>query len=444
MEVFVVSLLNGLVYGMLLFMLASGLTLILSMMGVLNFAHASAYMLGAYFAYTISLYIGFWPALIIAPLLCGLIGAAIEMWGLRRVHHNGHIAELLFTFGLALIIEKGVQMTWGLLPVPYRVPELLDFPLFTHLRHEFPAYRAFMLLISALMFGAIWLGLTRTRIGLIIQAALTHPDMVSALGHNVPRIFTLVFAAGTALAGLAGVIGGNYQVTEPAMAFTMGPIVFVVVVFGGLGSLAGCFIASILMGLVQTFAVVFDVSLADLLAKFGFVGDREHAVRRNPDRTLPRVGALLPFLMMVLILRVPAARADGDARNMSDAARAATGVWLPGASSSVLALAVPVLRLDAGPPRRLRADMLSEIGMMAIFALSYNMLMGQAGLLSFGHAVLFGLGAYCAAHVVNAGEGRHDLAADRTDAARRRARRHVLRQSSSAGWPPSSARPPLP
>ena len=145
MEVFVVSLLNGLVYGMLLFMLASGLTLILSMMGVLNFAHASAYMLGAYFAYTISVYIGFWPALVIAPLLCGLIGAAIEMWGLRRVHRNGHIAELLFTFGLALIIEKVVQMSWGLLPVPYRVPELLDFPLFRIYGTQFPAYRAFML-----------------------------------------------------------------------------------------------------------------------------------------------------------------------------------------------------------------------------------------------------------------------------------------------------------
>ena len=191
MEVFVVSLLNGLVYGMLLFMLASGLTLILSMMGVLNFAHASAYMLGAYFAYTISIYIGFWPALIDrARCSAALIGAAIEMCGLRRVHRNGHIAELLFTFGLALIIEKVVQMTWGLLPVPYRVPELLDFPLFKIYGTQFPAYRAFMLLISALMFGAIWLGLTRTRVGLVIQAALTHPDMVSALGHNVPRIFT--------------------------------------------------------------------------------------------------------------------------------------------------------------------------------------------------------------------------------------------------------------
>ena len=198
MEVFLVSLLNGLVYGMLLFMLASGLTLILSMMGVLNFAHASAYMLGAYFAYTISQQIGFWPALVLAPLLCGAIGAAIEMYGLRRVHRNGHIAELLFTFGLALIIEKVVQMTWGLIPVPYRIPAGLDFPLFTVYGTHFPAYRAFMLLISALMFGAIWLGLTRTRIGLVIQAALHHPEMVGALGHNVPRVFTTVFAAGTA------------------------------------------------------------------------------------------------------------------------------------------------------------------------------------------------------------------------------------------------------
>src|SRR5215468_2979200 len=124
MEVFLVTLLNGLVYGMLLFMLASGLTLIFSMMGVLNFAHASIYMIGAYLAYELSRHLDFWVALVIAPLLCGLIGAAIEMYGLRKVHRNGHVAELLFTFGLALLIEKGVQMTWGLLPVPYRVPEL--------------------------------------------------------------------------------------------------------------------------------------------------------------------------------------------------------------------------------------------------------------------------------------------------------------------------------
>ena len=302
MEVFLVSLLNGLVYGMLLFMLASGLTLILSMMGVLNFAHASAYMLGAYFAFTISQHIGFWPALVLAPLLCGLSGAAIEMYGLRRVHRNGHIAELLFTFGLALIIEKVVQMTWGLLAVPYRIPAGLDFPLFTVYGTQFPAYRGFMLLISGLMFAAIWLGLTRTRIGLVIQAAIGHPEMVSALGHNVPRVFTTVFAAGTALAGLAGVIGGNYQVTEPAMAFTMGPIVFVVVVFGGLGSLTGCFIASLLMGLIQTFAVVIDYSLADLLKLVGLTVSSSTPFHEVLTVPLPRIGALLPYILLVLIL----------------------------------------------------------------------------------------------------------------------------------------------
>ena len=113
MELFLVTLLNALVYGMLLFMLASGLTLIFSMMGVLNFAHASVYMIGAYVAYQISRTVGFWPALVIAPVACGAVGAAIEIYGLRKAHRNGHIAELLLTVGIALLIEKGVQMIWG-------------------------------------------------------------------------------------------------------------------------------------------------------------------------------------------------------------------------------------------------------------------------------------------------------------------------------------------
>jgi branched-chain amino acid transport system permease protein len=304
MEVLLVSLLNGLVYGMLLFMLASGLTLIFSMMGVLNFAHASMYMLGAYFAYSVSRVIGFWPALVLAPILCGALGALIEMYALRRVHRNGHIAELLFTVGLAFIIEKGVQMAWGLLAVPYRVPPVLDRALFHVYGSNFHAYRGFMLLISVLMFVAIWLLLTRTRIGLVIQAALTHPEMVGALGHNVPRVFTIVFAGGSVLAGLAGVIGGNYLVTEPSMAATMGPIVFVVVVFGGLGSLAGCFIASLIMGLVQTFAVVVDVSFADLLARLGIQVTASTPLAEVLTIPLPRVGALLPYLMLILVLLI--------------------------------------------------------------------------------------------------------------------------------------------
>lgn len=302
MEIFVISLLNGLVYGMLLFMLASGLTLIFSMMGVLNFAHASIYMIGAYVAFQISRFIGFFPALIVAPLVCGAIGAAIEIWGLRKVHHNGHIAELLFTFGLVFIIQRAVQMTWGMLPMPYRVPALLDFPLFHIYGAAFPAYRGFMLLISGGMLLSTWLLLKKTRIGLIIQAALTHPNMVSALGHNVPRVFTTVFAGGCLLAGLAGVIGGNYQTTEPGMADSMGPIVFVVVVFGGLGSLEGCFVASIVMGMIQTFAVVVDYSIADLLRPLGMALKPDNLLMEVLTVPIARIGALLPFAMMVIIL----------------------------------------------------------------------------------------------------------------------------------------------
>jgi branched-chain amino acid transport system permease protein len=302
METIVISLLNGLVYGMLLFMLASGLTLIFSMMGVLNFAHASIYMIGAYLAYQVSRLVGFFPALIIAPLLCAALGAAIEVWGLRRVHHNGHIAELLFTFGLVFIVQRAVQMTWGMLPMPYRVPALLDFPLFELYGLSFPAYRGFMLLISAGMLLGTWLLLKKTRVGLIIQAALTHPSMVGALGHNVPLVFTTVFAGGCMLAGLAGVIGGNYQTTEPGMADAMGPIVFVVVVFGGLGSLMGCFIASIIIGMIQTFAVVINYSAADLLRPLGVVFSGDTLLTEILTVPVARIGGLLPFIIMILML----------------------------------------------------------------------------------------------------------------------------------------------
>ncbi len=237
-----------------------------------------------------------------APVLCGLLGAAIEMYGLRRAHRNGHVAELLLTFGVALIIGTAVEMGWGMMPAPYRVPASLDFPLFSIYGSQFPAYRTFMLLISALMFGAIWVGLKHTRLGLIIQAALNHPDMVGALGHNVPRVFTTVFAAGAALAGLAGVIGGNYQVTEPAMAVTMGPIVFVVVVVGGLGSLTGCFITSLLVGVIQTFAVVLDYSLADLLHVIGVTVTENTPFNELLTMSLPRMGALLPYIFMLLFI----------------------------------------------------------------------------------------------------------------------------------------------
>ena len=129
--------------------------------------------------------------------------------------------------------------------------------------------RAFMMVVALAMLVALWLLLTRTRVGLVIQASLTHPEMVEALGHNVPRVFMLVFGSGCALAGLAGVIGGITFVTEPAMAAVVGSIIFVVVVVGGMGSLAGAFVASLLIGLLQTLPLTVDASLADALNRFG-------------------------------------------------------------------------------------------------------------------------------------------------------------------------------
>jgi branched-chain amino acid transport system permease protein len=299
LELVTFSTLNGVLYGMLLFMMASGLTLIFSMMGVLNFAHASFYMLGAYFGFQISRYIGFWPGLVLAPLIVGGIGALVERYGLRRVHRFGHVAELLFTFGLAFVIEELVNMFWGKLPVDYRLPPSLDFTAFRLFDTTYPAYRMFMLVVAVAMFLFLILVLTKTRVGLIIQASLTHPNMVAMLGHNVPRVFMMVFGVGSALAGLAGVIAGPAFVTQPTMAGLLGPILFVVIVVGGLGSLAGAFVASLLIGLVQTFAVAVNYSLADLLgpSAAASLGDLGRV-------TVAQIAPIIPYLLLVLVLIV--------------------------------------------------------------------------------------------------------------------------------------------
>lgn len=302
MEFTLITLLNSLSYGLLLFMLSSGFTLIFSMMGVLNFAHTSFYMIGGYFAYQISQVAGFWPALIIAPLLVGAIGAFVERFGLRTVHKFGHIPELLFTFGLAHVIVELVQLTWGRLAVRYEIPPELEGSLFTLYTTTFPIYRGFMMLIAILMVIAIYLMLTRTRIGLVIQASLTHSDAVEALGHNVPRVFMLVFGGGCALAGLAGVIAGNAFVTEPSMAATVGSIIFVVVVIGGMGSLLGAFFASLLIGVIQTFAIALDYSMLSLLQQFDISVAHDAFGFSLLNLTIAQTAPILPYLLLVLIL----------------------------------------------------------------------------------------------------------------------------------------------
>jgi branched-chain amino acid transport system permease protein len=321
----VINLLNGLSSGLLLFMLSSGLTLIFSMMGVLNFAHAGFYMLGAYVGFALSRIVGFWPALLMAPLVVGFLGAVFERACLRRVHKLGHVPELLVTFGLSYLILEVVQVVWGRAPVAFDPPAVLAQPAFTLVQSAttglslvfghadaltcahavcstFPATRAFMMFIALLMLLALWLLLRHTRVGLVIQAALTHPEMAEALGHNVPRVFMLVFGAGCALAGLAGVIGGATFVTEPSMAAAVGSILFVVVVVGGTGSLVGAFVGSLLIGLLQTLPLTIDKSLVDAAHAVGWTVSTDSLAYPLMKLTLAQVTPILPYLLLVLIL----------------------------------------------------------------------------------------------------------------------------------------------
>jgi branched-chain amino acid transport system permease protein len=247
------------------------------------------------------------------------------------VHKFGHVPELLITFGLSYVILELVQLVWGRTAVDFPPPEALRGPAFTLVKSSadgmqlvfgaapaamcqaadaavrvvcspFPATRGFLMLVAVFMLLALWLMLTRTRIGLVIQSALTHPEMVEALGHNVPRVLMLVFGAGSALAGLAGVIGGSTFVTEPAMAATVGSVIFVVIVVGGMGSLAGAFLASLLIGVIQTFAVALDYSVATALGGLGVELPPVVAGNTLVQLTLSQVAPILPYLFLVLIL----------------------------------------------------------------------------------------------------------------------------------------------
>ena len=302
LEILIFTIFNGVLYGMFLFMLSCGLTLIFGMMGVLNFAHASFFMLGAYFAYQISSFIGYWPALLIAPILVAILGGLIEKYALRGIHKYGHVAELLFTFGLFYIFEELVQMIWGKAPVAYEVPDILNFPLIEFSGISYPAYSIFRLLLSVLIFIMLYRILTKTKTGLIIKASLSHPNMVSALGHDVPKVFTYVFGFGCGLAGLAGVLAGNVIGTEPSMALLLGPIVFVVIVVGGLGSLKGALFSSLLIGMIQTLAISLEFSINDIFNMMGYDVDIESKINSLTQITISQLAPIVPYLLLIIVL----------------------------------------------------------------------------------------------------------------------------------------------
>jgi branched-chain amino acid transport system permease protein len=249
--------LHGLAYAGLLFLVSAGLTLVFGMMNVLNFAHAAMYMLGAYFSYSIMMRSAgrFWLSLLICPVILFVIGALTERFLLRRVHKFGHVQELLLTFGLAYIITELVKWFWGNYPLAVNIGGALGstVPIFGI---TYPVYRIFIFL-SAIFVGTVMaLILYKTRLGIILRAAVNDSEMANTLGVNVPLVFMGVFAFGAALSGFAGVIAGPLLSTFPGMAQEILIDAFVVIVVGGFGSLGGAVVASLLIGELQSFGVL--------------------------------------------------------------------------------------------------------------------------------------------------------------------------------------------
>lgn len=256
---------HGLAYGMILFLLASGLTLIFGMMGILNLAHAAFFMLSAYFCYQVLVMSeSFWLALLIAPVAVGLIGVLLERFLLRRVHAYGHIGELILTVGVSLVILEGVKVFWGTESLPVTVPAYLE-GLISIGGLEYPIYRIFIIGLSLFVLGVLTVVLYKTRLGMVVRAAVSDADMVNALGINVPLVFMFVFGTGTWLAGVAGVAIAPILTVFPGLGDQVGLDAFMVVVVGGLGSLGGAFLVSLIFGLLSSYGVQFVSQLAPVL-----------------------------------------------------------------------------------------------------------------------------------------------------------------------------------
>jgi len=252
------QLLMGLTVGVNLVLVATGLTLVFGMMGVINFAHSALFMLGAYVGLVATTRLGsFWLGLLIAPPAIGLLGAAMEMSLLRPLRERyplSHLLPLLLTFGLSLFFEGSAKVIWGADIVSLDKPAMLGGAVSLG-RITFPAYWLFALVAAAVLAAAVWLVVERTSLGLAIRAATQDPTMAAVLGVNVQRLNTIVFALGSGLAGAAGVILGTMTSLSPQMGAGIVLDAFIAIVIGGLGSFSGAIVGSLLLGQVQSFGV---------------------------------------------------------------------------------------------------------------------------------------------------------------------------------------------
>ena len=268
-----INLFNGLVYGALLIVMCSGLALIYGLRRVVNFAHGSLYMMGAYLGYSIAAYSNFWVALVAAPAIMALFGVLLDRYGFRLLQDRDPLTVVLVTFGLLLVIEDSVQTVWGKSNLSVAAPEALNFSV-NLLGTAVPAYRIAVIGVGLLVALGLTLWLRFSRVGLFVRAASTDPTTTAMQGVNTDALSAGVVGLGTALAGLAGVVAAPFLSLSPSMSSDVIIDSFVVVVVGGLGSLAGAFIAAMVLGMVQALGAVY----------------------------LPDLSAVLPFVIMVAIL----------------------------------------------------------------------------------------------------------------------------------------------
>jgi len=251
-----VQFLNALQYSMLLFLLSIGLTVILGLLHFVNLAHGALYMMGAYLGVSVAMATGsFWAALVLAPLLVTAIGAVLYFALIERLRHAGPMNQVLVTFGLIFVFLDLVRMIWGDIALGLDAPAMLDGA--AHFSGiAYPAYRLFIILIGFVVMAVLWVVLARTQIGAMIRAGVENSDMAAAMGINVGRLFFAVFCVGCALAGLAGVVAAPVFSATTGMGISILIPTLIVVVIGGLGSLEGAIVGSLIIGFIETFGAV--------------------------------------------------------------------------------------------------------------------------------------------------------------------------------------------
>ncbi|WP_445003875.1 branched-chain amino acid ABC transporter permease [Halomonas mongoliensis] len=263
---FGVQLLNGLQYGLLLFLIASGLTLIFGIMGIINLAHGAMYMIGAYLVYDLTFRLGnFWLAILVAIPIAIALGLIIERLFLDTLYKRDHLYQVLLTFGLILVLNEMQRIIWGGDVHSVPVPELFSGRIQLTDNLQYSHYRLFVMGVCLALAGVIYWVIRHTRLGIIIRAGAVNRDMVEGLGINVRTLFTLIFSVGVALTAFAGMIAAPLTSIAPGMGDSILITCFVVVVIGGIGSIKGAFWGAILIGMAETFGSVLIPSLASMV-----------------------------------------------------------------------------------------------------------------------------------------------------------------------------------